>query len=207
MQYDKKIGLVILILVLVAAGLIITKIDPRTGEKTQPPLTEVTPLPEVPPKGDNLVFENSDLGIKLGYPENFSPVECILEDDVICLDETAKSSRLSTKPDIRLYRIRLENTGDYKQVMMGDVIFDASGLSPESFEEFVPIVAGGNSFYKIKTGLFEGILTYKYFLVRNSDILVFEVTSSPAGWTEEGYDPEKDELNRQFLEMTGSMEL
>ena len=204
MQSDKTILPVILVLAVIAGFLIFQKITfkPPVEVWTEPPLVETTPLPE---SGKKYTYENEGMGIKFNYPTGFLPVECELEAEMVCMNEADKSDRLSRRPDVILRKLEMTNPEDFEKAMIEDVVFDPSGLKPEDFSKFIPTTVESMPVYKIRTGLFEGILATNYYTVRDNYILVFEVTSSPVDWTAPGYDPEKDELNRKVLEMIGGM--
>lgn len=207
MKSDKNVWVVVFVLALISGFLIFEKINrkPKVEVWTEPPLTEVTPPQEN--KDDGYIYENADLGIKFVYPAGFLPIECESEEEMVCMNEAGRSNRLSGRPDIVLRKIEMENPKDFEKVMMDDVVFDPSGLKPENFSEFIPTMVESVPVYKIRIGLFEGILATNYYVVRNSYILVFEVTSSPVDWTSSGYDPEQDELNEKVLRVMGGMEI
>ena len=199
----------VLILALIAGVSIFSKIPrkPPIEVWTEPPFTEAPPTTgETPTATVAEDYRNEELGMKFAYPVGFVQVECEGETELVCLNESTKSGRISTRPDIVVRKIEMENPNDFEALIMQEVVFDPSGLKPESFSEFKPVIAGKNTFYKIRIGLFEGILANSYYLVRGNYILAFEVTSNPVDWTATKYDPEQDKLNQQFLKMAEGME-
>ena len=209
MQSNKMIWVMVLILALLAGLSIFWKITKKTPVEvwTEPPFTEAPPTTEETPTATVAEdYRNEELGIKFAYPAGFVQVECEGETELVCLNEATKSGRISTRPEIVVRKIEMENPNDFETLIMQEVVFDPSGLKPEAFSEFKPVTAGKNTFYKIRVGLFEGILTNSYYLVRSNYILAFDVTSSPVDWTAAKYDPEQDELNQKFLEMAEGME-
>ena len=78
-------------------------------------------------------------------------------------------------------------------LLIEDVIYDGSGKHPDSINEFEKRTIGNNSFYFIKTGLFEGQLNLRYYLANQAGIFSFQVMSNDVDWTNLEFDIENDQ--------------
>lgn len=93
----------------------------------------------------------------------------------------------------------------FQDVLINDVMFDASGMHPKSFNEFQLRHLGTHDFYYIKTGLFEGVLSINYYLVTDNKIDVFTLVSHGVDWTNPQFDPEQDPGHLKLKELLSTL--
>jgi len=136
------------------------------------------------------IYKNEIFGFEFTNPGGYSLQELSDPFGVILRLKKEKTANLSA--DINIRYLSYKQTVDFKQILISDVVYDPSGLPPKSFNEFSKRTIGKNSYYFIKTGLFEGQLNLRYYLVRKNDILVFELVSRGVDWTNPKFDPEKE---------------
>lgn len=143
-----------------------------------------------------LMYRNEQYGFEFSYPPNFKQMANVETGAILSFqDQSNMLPRLSTLPDIYLKVLDIPAGKDFKEVLIKDVIFDGSGKNPKSFTEFSQKKIGNNDAYFIRSGLFEGILSANYYLVRGDKIFAFYLHSSPVDWTSQNFKSEKDVLN------------
>ncbi|GEM_PF-6667361 len=138
-------------------------------------------------------FRNPEFGISFEYPTRYSVLRLPGQTDVGALPLLEyKAPDKFAYDTIAVSWLPFKQGQNVEQVMVNNVVYDGSGAHPKSFDSFVLVHLGDNDFYKIGTGLFEGVLGYQYYLVRDSGAFVFTLTSSGVPWTDPSYDSEKD---------------
>ena len=153
-------------------------------------------------------FSSAEYGITFQYPAKYSTnlIPSEYSDRLLPLFQYKDAEK--TAPDfIDVGWLPFKPSDNSEQVLMNDVVFDGSGAHPKSFEDFTLVHLGDNDFYKIRTGLFEGVLGYRYFLVRDSGAFVFKLTSNNVPWTEPAFDPERDARHLELREMLKTVRL
>ena len=126
-------------------------------------------------------YDNSNLGISLKYPKDWSH-GVLAKDDWI----------LNLLKDNNQVTIRIiENFESIPEIaILQDVVFDGSGKQPKSINEFTKVKIGDYEYYKIQTGRFEGVLSYNYYLPVKNKIFVFSFTAQGVDWTNPNLDEE-----------------
>lgn len=148
-------------------------------------------------------YKNDQYGFEFQYPSKYSKAEINewIKDPLLILDNKSNTQKLSKMPNISVRHLDLKSNQFFESVLINDVVFDGSGLSPKSFSEFKKIHLGNNNFYFIETGLFEGILSINYYLISRNQIFVFTVVSSPVDWTNPNFKPEDDPINKDLQQI------
>ncbi len=103
----------------------------------------------------------------------------------------------------------------FQEVLINDVVFDGSGLHPESFAKFTARHLGTHDFYFIQTGRFEGVLSFNYYLSAaalakeglstGDKIHVFTLVSRGVDWTNPNFDPEQDPGHLKLKELLAKL--
>ena len=177
---------------------------------TSTPSPSLTPIPTIQPSPTtNLnptanwkTYTNTDHNLEFKYPPNFSPINANDNKLIVAfIDKSNTKQRLSTSPDVSLRTFSIIPGEDYKNELIKDVVFAASGLHPKSFAEFSSKTMGNNTVYYIETGLFEGVLSLNYYLVDKNQVAAFAIVSSPVDWTNPSFKPENDPLNQSLFQI------
>ncbi len=71
-----------------------------------------------------------------------------------------------------------------EQALMNDAVYDASGAHLASFDNFTLVHQDDNDFYKIRAGLFEGVLGYRHHLTREGGAVDFVLAANGVPWTD-----------------------
>ncbi len=95
----------------------------------------------------------------------------------------------------------------YEPAILSDVIFDGSGEHPESLDEFSKVVIGSHEYYAIKTGRFEGQLSYNYYLPVGPKVYVFGFRSMGVDWTNPELDEQGDPGHVLLREILSTVDL
>jgi hypothetical protein len=158
------------------------------------------------PKEKLATYSNPEYGISFEYPAKYSNVlSDIYLPALQYRDYQKPTATLADTIDVRW--IPFKSGDSPEQALMNDVVFDGSGAHPKSFDSFSLIHLGDNDFYKIRTGLFEGVLGYRYYLVKENGAFVFVVTSLGVPWTDPKFNPETDARHLELLEMLKTVKL
>jgi len=143
------------------------------------------------------IYSNEEYGFKMKYPDNFKISSDMYQNGVVTF--IPKDEEFTPGVNIPTYLISIGKISSplfgqqLKDFLTNYVIFDPSGMHPKSFNEFGERKIGNNSFYFIKTGLFEGQLTLSYFLSSPKGVFSFNLLSSKVDWTNPNLDIEKDQ--------------
>lgn len=138
-----------------------------------------------------VTYSNPEYGISFSYPAKYSnnmPAEYLPFFQY--KDPQKPNASVADSIDVRWLPIKQDYSPE--QALMDDVVYDGSGAHPKSFDEFELIHLGENDFYRIKTGLFEAVLGYRYYLIKQDGAFVFNLVSNRVPWTDPSYEPEKD---------------
>ncbi|MSU55526.1 MAG: hypothetical protein EXS46_03265 [Candidatus Taylorbacteria bacterium] len=150
---------------------------------------------------DLKIYTNPEFGITFEYPAKYLANLIPRELKNTLLPNLQYKDPAKATPDfLDVSWLPVKAEQNIEQVMIDDVVFDGSGMHPSSFDLFKLVRLGENDFYKISTIPFEGVLGYKYYLVKESGAFVFKLTSNNVPWSSPGYDPEKDS---RYLELQG----
>ena len=159
---------------------------------------------------DLKTYSNPEYGITFQYPAKYIPTQFPKGSEGLLpfFQYKDPNKTLSSVPDFLDVRwLSVKNGDNVEEVMMKDVVYDGSGFHPKSFNAFTPVRLGDNDFYKILTGTFEGVLGYRYYLVKSSGAFVFVLTSNGVPWTEPLFDPEKDTRHLELQEMLKTVKI
>ena len=131
-------------------------------------------------------YSSNTLGLGFQYPKSYAL------GGTAAAPTFSSSEKVYTYPQSVITVTRVSNSSaSYKQVLMNSVTYDASGMLPKAFSEFSQQKMGGNTYYRIQNGLFEGTLTVTYFLVNSRGIYEFQLHSLGVDWTNPKFNLEK----------------
>lgn len=122
--------------------------------------------------------EDAAIGIAFVVPAGY-----VANPDPIGSDETLRAvfDKGSHSIIIRRYLLPEGETGD--QVILAHTTLEPSGLAPKALTDFKPVLVNGKTFSSIVLERFEGQVHSAYYLVRESDVLKFEVLEKDVDWT------------------------
>ncbi len=150
-------------------------------------------------------FSNPEYGISFSYPAKYI-LSSLGYEEVLPLLMYEDPNK--TVPDfIDVSWLPFKPTDSPEQVLINDVYYDGSGAHPKSFDDFKLVRLGYNDFYKIRTGVFEGVMGYRYYLIKEEGAFVFRLTSNNVPWTDPKYSPENDPRNLELQEMLKTVRL
>ncbi|MDD5068680.1 MAG: hypothetical protein PHS53_02465 [Candidatus Pacebacteria bacterium] len=142
-----------------------------------------------------LTYENKQYGFSLLYPA--------------VLARTSGSGALVSFTDSNNIEIRIlkiaDSDADYENTLIASTYYDGSGANPKSFSEFKPVTIGENTFYFIKTGLFEGVLSLHYYAVRKTGIYDFSLVSRGVDWTNPNFSVEEEQGHLYLKQILSSI--
>ncbi|MDD5050876.1 MAG: hypothetical protein PHV93_04055 [Candidatus Pacebacteria bacterium] len=142
-----------------------------------------------------LTYENKQYGFLLLYPA--------------VLARTTGSGALVSFTDSKNIEIRIlkiaDSDADYQNVLIGNTYYDGSGANPKSFSEFTAKTIGENTFYYIKSGLFEGVLSLHYYAVLKTGIYDFSLVSRGVDWTNPGFNVEEEQGHLYLKQILSSV--
>lgn len=183
-------------------GVIVTPLLPNSNKGISDNKNQAVPVSE-----ELKSFSDPEYGISFEYPSKYSTLipPGISETVLPLLQYKDPGKNMPDYVDVRW--LPFKSTDSSEQVLIKDVYYDGSGAHPRSFDEFKLVRLGYNDFYKIRTGLFEGVLGYKYYLVKEEGAFVFSLTSNNVPWTDTLYSSESDPRNLELQKMLKTVRL
>ncbi len=174
------------------------------------PVASPTPTPEItggtdadtiegnllpsPNDAKFLTYENKQYGLSFLYPATLARTS----------GGGALVSFTGSDSEIRILKIA-DSDANFKNIIIGNTYFDGSGANPKSFSEFSEKTIGENNFYYIRTGLFEGVLSLRYYAVRPDGIYVFSLISRGVDWTNPNFNVEEDQGHLYLKQILSSI--
>ncbi len=90
----------------------------------------------------------------------------------------------------------------WQQQIMNDVVFDGSGEHPQRWNEFKEKKIGDKTYYCIRTGRFEGTLSFScYYASEKYCIYAFDSVAHGVDWTNPNLDEEADSVYMVLKQM------
>ncbi|MDD4989201.1 MAG: hypothetical protein PHV42_02145 [Candidatus Pacebacteria bacterium] len=168
---------------------------PQTSGGTDADTIEGNSLPSPQGESKYLSYENKQYGFSLTYPMSLSlaPGSGAIVD-----------FKSANNAEIRVLKIA-DSDSDFQNVLIQNTYYDGSGANPKSFAEFKNVTIGENSFYFIKTGLFEGVLTLHYYAVRPTGIYDFSLISRGVDWTNPNFNVQTEEGHLYLQQILGTL--
>ncbi len=172
-------------------GFEVMDFESKTQQNWEINRTDMANLTDEKDVKDWKTYRNEELGFEFKYPSKYQ--------EFIDLENSNQPSvpiitLLSLEPNNDLFlTVRhkvIPTDQSFKEIILDSVIFDGSGLHPKSLDMFKIISLGENKFYFIQSGLFEGILSYEYFLINKQDLFWFYFRSNGVDWTNPDFNGE-----------------
>jgi len=168
----------------------------------------VAPVTKIPvsPSVNLAAYKNPEYGISFDYPakyKNTLPSEYL----PIFQYRDYQKPAATLADTIDVVWLPFKSGISSEQALIDDVYYDGSGMHPKSFDDFTLIHFGDNDFYKIRTGLFEGVLGYRYYLLRQDGAYVFKLTSLGVPWTDSTFNPETEARHLELQEILKTVKL
>ncbi len=124
------------------------------------------PLPNAEDAAINIAFV-----IPAGYVANADAIGA--DESLRAVFDKKASGDVPHSIIIRRYPIPEGKKGD--DVVLANTMFEPSGTTPKSMKEFKPIIVNGRTYQKVVIERFEGQVHSAYYLIREKDVLKFEV--------------------------------
>ncbi len=93
---------------------------------------------------------------------------------VASFKKTALAASSTQNDRIVVSRYAIPEGEDANAVMLSHTTLGASGMSPDSMQDFTPVIISGRTYQTITTERFEGQVQVTYYLPRESDVLRFD---------------------------------
>lgn len=129
--------------------------------------------------------EDAAIGIGFVIPAGY-----VANADAIGADETLravfdKPARISVPHSIVIRRYEIPAGKSGNEVILAQTMFEPSGTTPASMKEFKPVVINGKTYQTAVLERFEGQVHSAYYLVREKDVLKFEILEKDVqNWTD-----------------------
>jgi hypothetical protein len=121
-------------------------------------------------------YQNKEAGISFFYPQSFREITKIDSEIVRLALPTTELSSVEIPETITFLKPEIiTKPSDLEKVLLSKVIFDGSGEHPDSVGQFGQADINGQRFYFIQSGRFEGILSYEYFLAKDTVVLPISI--------------------------------
>lgn len=153
------------------------------------------------------IYTNNQFDFEFKYPSYYTKQECAFglttpkKDSLLCLNNDKEKTDLTSTANIVVDYLPDTNVSNFQQKLIQNVVFEGSGLHPESFNQFTKAKIGLTDFYYIQTGLFEGILGINYYSVSKTGTIAFRLTSSPKDWINPEFNPENDLIHKDLKQI------
>lgn len=133
-------------------------------------------------------IEIPDSGISFAIPAGYVADENALGADTRLLAAFVKPS-LSGNPEhtIVVYRYEIPEGKTANDVILENTRYQPADMPAENFSQFRDLSVNGKTFREITIERFEAVVHSSYYLVRESDVLRFDITEHDVtGWMEPG---------------------
>lgn len=90
-------------------------------------------------------------------------------------------------------------------VMASSTVFDGSGMNPK-VSAFTKEITKNTTVYYIKSGQFEGVVSYDGYFVKDNFIIPLRYVWDGVDWTNPKYDSTQDARFKEFIEILRSVE-
>jgi hypothetical protein len=128
----------------------------------------------------------SGLGISFAVPEGYAANPGAIGDDTTlraAFEKPAMGDGPAHAIVVRAYPIPAGKGAE--DVIVGETIFETSGMGAESIDQFEKETIGGRTFYVVVVERFEAIVHSLYYFPREKDVLRFEALERDVtDWTE-----------------------
>ena len=162
-----------------------------------------------PPSAENTetadwkIYRNGTYGFEVKYPNNFKISSISYKNNIVTFIPDYEQEWV-VGVNIPTYVITINKISEpifgqqLQNFLINHVVFDPSGMHPESFSKFYERKINENTLYFIETGLFEGQLALSYFLASPQGLFSFDLLSNKVDWINPGLNIEED-VGHQYL--------
>lgn len=133
-------------------------------------------------------IEIANAGVSFAIPAGYAADENTYAADAIFLAVFLKPS-LSDSPQhtIAVYRYLIPEGKTANEVILENTRYQPADITAEDFSEFRDVLVNGKTFRETTIERFEALVHSSYYLVRESDVLRFDITEHDVtGWMEPG---------------------
>jgi hypothetical protein len=125
---------------------------------------------------NSIKYQNKEAGISFFYPKSFRELSKKESEIVRLALPTTELTSIEYPETITFLKPEtITKPADLEEVLLEKVIFDGSGEHPDSVGQFGQSDINGQRFYFIQSGRFEGILSYEYFLTKDTLVLPISI--------------------------------
>ena len=149
-------------------------------------------------KLDWYTYTNTQYGFELKYPQSLVTTSNSSPQNGDIVEFVSKTSLRGADMPEKIISIKRigdtpTNQTSLEKILTTYTIFDASGMSPQSLSEFAQERIGNNTFYSIRIGRFEGVVSFAYYLVNEKGVFKFDVISQGVeNWMEPTFNEQTD---------------
>lgn len=131
-------------------------------------------------------FPNAEdvvIGIAFAVPGGY-----VANPDAIGADETLravfdKQSKGEVPHSLIIRRYSIPEGKTSESVILANTMYESSGNMAKSIKEFKPVIINSKTYQTVVLERFEGQIHSAYYLVRDADVLKFEVLEKDVDWT------------------------
>lgn len=154
--------------------------------------------------------EIPDAGVSFVLPAGYAADEDVYVDDrTVLLASFSRAATLDWPPHaivVRRYPIGEGQLAD--DIILANTRYQPEDELASDFSRFRDIGIAGKTFRETTVERFEGLVHTSYFLVRESDVLRFDVSEKGVqGWTEPAFEPGSLPEHQALLAMLASLEV
>lgn len=121
-------------------------------------------------------MEDREVGFSFVIPDGYVENSVVTGADAelrLALDKAETIGGIPHNIVVRRFEIPEGETAE--EVMVGETLFEISGIEAESIDQFTEVVIGGRTYYEVTVERFEAQIHTLYYLARAEDVLRFEV--------------------------------
>jgi len=161
----------------------------------------------VPP--NSVKYQNKELGISLFYPQSLREITKQEPEFLRLALPTTELTSVEVPETITFLKpSTLASPNDLEKTLVSSVIFDASGEHPDSIGQFGQAEIGGQRFYFIQSGRFEGWLSYEYFLTKSDKVMQISVRWYIGDhWMDPTFEIKDDARYKQLMDILATVRI
>lgn len=158
---------------------------------------------------NSVKYQNKDAGVSFYYPQIFRQLAKMDNELVRLALPTTELTSIEYPETITFLKPEsITQPSDLEEVLLGKVIFDGSGEHPDSVGQFGQADIGGQRFYFIQSGRFEGILSYEYFLTKDTVVLPISIRWYIGDrWMDPTFEIKDDPRYKQLIDILSTLKV
>lgn len=150
--------------------------------------------------------EDAALGLAFLVPPGYEADPSATGADEALRAAFTKPAKGSAPHTIIIRRFAIDDGKTADETILAHTQYEPSGNMAESMTEFTPVIANGRTYQSVVLERFEGQVHSAYYLVRDADVLRFEIVEQDVDWTNPDLKVERLPEHQALLALLASVQ-